>query len=107
MFQVCTSQWFKKEPTDLAECILRPEIPSEEMHLDEMQSPCSPAFYAKRKRTDDAREDSREMSREQVLSDMDREGMPKGWQVQTGKAKEGSLKILSKKKCVWKWTMDG
>lgn len=106
MFQVCTSQWFKKEPTDLAERILRPEIPSEEIHLDEMHGPCSPAFYAKRKRTD-VREDSHEVSCEQVLSDRNREGMPKEWQVQTGKAKEGTLKILSKKKCVWKWTMDG
>lgn len=67
----------------------------------------SPAFYAKGKRTDDVLKDNCEVTSEQVLIDGDREGMPEGWKVQTGKAAEGTLKILFQKTCVWTWTMDG
>lgn len=67
----------------------------------------SPAFYAKGKRTDDVFKDNCEVTSEQVLIDGDREGMPEGWKVQTGKAAEGTLKILFQKTCVWTWTMDG
>lgn len=67
----------------------------------------SPAFYAKGERTGDVLKDNCEVTSEQVLIDRHREGMPKGRKEQTGKATEGTLKILFQKPCVGTWTMDG
>lgn len=75
--------------------------------MDETAGPGVSCILCQGGRTGDVLKDNCEVTSEQVLIDRHREGMPKGQKEQTGKAAEGTLKILFQKTCVGTWTMDG
>lgn len=54
-----------------------------------------------------ALKNNREVTCRQALSDVDREEMPRGWKLKMGKTRDGILKILSQKRGICKWLMDG